>query len=123
MKKRLRKKLRVGEFNEMGFLVGYRYAADKSESDRFELLERFLEKAIEANGLLCIGFPKEEQQNQFDAFVMLDESRGSVKEEQRQAVMEWLKGEGEISSYHVSPLMDAWYSDFSSEHQAEWQTK
>ncbi len=123
MKKRLRKKLRTGEFSEMGFLMGYRYAADKSEADRFELLERFLEKAVESNGLLCIGFPKEEQENQFEAFVMLDETRGSVKEEQRLAVAEWLKGEPEINAFHIGPLMDAWYSDFSAEHPAEWQTK
>jgi uncharacterized protein YggL (DUF469 family) len=123
MKKRLRKKLRLNEFREMGFLLGYRYAADKSESDRYELLENFLEKAIETNGLLCIGFPKETEDNQFEAFVMVDEPRGSVNEEQRSAVMDWLKAEGEISAYHASPLMDAWYSDFSGDHVADWQTK
>ncbi len=123
MKKRLRKKLRVGEFSEFGFLMGYRYAEDKSEADRYELLERFLEKAIEANGLLCIGFPKEKQDNQFEAFVMVDESRGSVADEQRQAVAEWLKSDAEINAWHVSPLMDAWYSDFSIEREADWQTK
>jgi len=123
MKKRLRKKLRLGEFKELGFLLGYRYAEDKSEPDRYELLERFLEKAIEDNGLLCIGFPKESQQNQFEAFVMVDESRGSVGDEQRQTVAQWMKSEAEISAWYVSPLMDAWYSDFNTDHEADWQTK
>lgn len=123
MKKRLRKKLRLNEFREQGFLMGYRFSADKNESDRYELLEKFLEKAIEENGLLCIGFPGETEENQFEAFVMVDEPRGSVNEEQRTAVNEWLKNETEINAYHVSPLMDAWYSDFSGDHTAEWQTK
>lgn len=123
MKKRLQKKLRLGKFCEFGFLMGYRYAADKTEAQRYELLERFLEKAIEANGLLCIGFPKEGQDNQFQAFVMLDQSRGSVSEEQRQAVQDWLKADSEINAYHVSPLMDAWYSDFNAEPSGDWQTK
>lgn len=123
MKKRLRKKLRVAEYREQGFLMGYRHSADKGESERYELLERFLEKAVEANGLLCVGFPKEAVENQFEAFVMLDESRGSVAEEQRQAVLDWLKAETEITAYHAGPLIDAWYSDFSAKGEADWQQK
>ena len=37
--------------------------------------------------------------------------RGSVSEEQRQAVENWLKARSELAVCEVGPLQDAWYPD------------
>ncbi|WP_407291071.1 YggL family protein [Stutzerimonas zhaodongensis] len=101
--RRLRKKLCVDEFQELGFEVNltYRDGLDSKAVDTF--LEAFLNEAIEANGLGYIG-------GEDYGFVCLS-SRGSVNEEQRGQVDSWLKGRDELSEFNVSPLMDVWYPE------------
>ncbi|MBA1275189.1 YggL family protein [Stutzerimonas azotifigens] len=99
--RRLRKKLCVDEFQELGFEVtmNYRDSLDSAAVDGF--LESFLNEAIEANGLGYVG-------GEDYGFVCLGR-RGSVTEEQRGAVESWLKGREELAEVTVSPLMDVWY--------------
>ena len=51
VKKRLRKKRRVGEFQEFGFGAGFRFSDLLTMEARNNLLNRFIEEAIEKNGL------------------------------------------------------------------------
>jgi len=55
MRKRLRKKLRVGEFIELGFTARYQVKAGLSSAALDSLLDRFILEAIEANDLHCGG--------------------------------------------------------------------
>ena len=101
--RRLRKKLCVDEFQELGFEVtlNYREGIDSKAVNAF--LQGFLRDAIEGNGLGYIG-------GEDYGFVCLAR-RGSVNEEQRQQVEAWLKDRAELAEYQVSPLMDVWYPE------------
>ncbi|MGK9064164.1 YggL 50S ribosome-binding family protein [Stutzerimonas chloritidismutans] len=101
--RRLRKKLCVDEFQELGFEVTLTYqdGLDSKAVDAF--LETFLTDAIEAHGLGYVG-------GEDYGFVCLA-SRGSVSEEQRAQVEAWLKGRSELAEANVSPLMDVWYPE------------
>ena len=101
--RRLRKKLCVDEFQELGFEVNLTYRDGLEAKAVDEFLEAFLNEAIEANGLGYIGGVDY-------GFVCLA-SRGSVNEEQRGQVEAWLKGRSELSELNVSPLMDVWYPE------------
>lgn len=108
--RRLRKKLCVDEFQELGFEINltYREGIEANEVDEF--LEAFLDNAMEASGLGYIG-------GEDYGFVCLAR-RGSVTEEQRKQVEAWLKGRNELSAYTVSPLMDVWYPENEINAQA-----
>lgn len=101
--RRLRKKLCVDEFQELGFelILNYREDLDELAADAF--LQQFLKEAIEANGLIFIGC---------DEFGMVClGKRGSVTAEQRAAVDAWLKGRSELDGYRIGELADAWYPE------------
>ncbi|MDM7857331.1 YggL family protein [Thiopseudomonas acetoxidans] len=99
--RRLRKKLCVDEFQELGFEVQLEYPEDTTDETVEAFFSDFIVQAIEANGLALIGGPEY-------SLVCLAK-RGSVSEEQRAAVEGWLKARKEHSSCTVSPLLDAWY--------------
>ena len=105
MRKRLRKKLRKGEFQEMGFQVKFHLLADLDEPCQGSFFDTFIEQAIEGNGLICGGGFG----TAWDVFVTLD-GRGSATEEHRRRVRDWLLGNPVVSSVQVGSLVDAWYS-------------
>ncbi len=108
MKKRLRKKKRVGKFQEFGFQTGFRFSDELDIRSRNDLIDRFIEKAIEDNGLQFGGGGESE----WNGFVELDKPRGSTSNHQREAVKQWFIRESQILEYYVTPLIDAWYDDF-----------
>jgi uncharacterized protein len=105
MRKRLRKKLHRGEFQELGFEVCFRVADDISDEAFDGIVDPFISQAIEANGLLCGGGGKKPE---WGVFVTLDR-RGSATEAHRQAVQRWLTARPEVKEIRVGPLVDAWY--------------
>lgn len=103
MKKRLRKKKRVGEFQEFGFDVD---AGLRSNMDR-EALRAFSDRfiaCIEANklafgggiGPMVGGFV-----TRFD--------RGSATEVDRSSITTFLKSDRDVVQHQVGALRDAWY--------------
>ncbi len=106
MKKRLRKKKRLGEFQEFGFKAGFRFSNQLSNQSRNDLLNRFIEIAIEKNGLQYGGGGGA---NEWNGFVVLNKSRGSALEKHRQAVGSWFIHEAEVREYYVTDMIDAWY--------------
>jgi uncharacterized protein YggL (DUF469 family) len=52
MKKRLRKKLRRGEFQELGFEVRFRAVDDIPDETFDDIVDALISQAIEANGLI-----------------------------------------------------------------------
>jgi uncharacterized protein len=104
VRKRLRKKLHQGEFQEMGFEVQFRVAADMSDAAFDAFIDAFLEQAIEANGLMFGGGGRRE----WNGFVTL-EGRGSATDDHRQLVQRWLESQSQIVEHQVGLLVDAWY--------------
>ena len=100
--RRLRKKLCVDEFQEIGFELNMSYPDDLGDQAIEDFLDQFL-KMLADNGLGYVG-------GDDFGFVCLGK-RGSVSAEQRATVEAWLKGRKELSTVEVSPLMDVWYPD------------
>ena len=98
--RRLRKKLCVDEFQELGFelQLSYPESTDDAAVEAF-----FAVEGIEGNGMALIGGE--------EFAVVCSGKRGSVTEEQRATVEAWLKARPELSSFEVSPLLDVWYPD------------
>jgi uncharacterized protein len=104
MKKRLRKKLRLGEFQEFGFSIAFRMSSTLSTKDRDVLLDAFIDM-IEQNGLQFGGGGL----NDWEGFVNLD-SRGTATEQHRQVVHEWLDGHPQVEDVVVGQLVDVWHT-------------
>ena len=100
--RRLRKKLCVDEFAEIGFELNLSYPDDLSDEAIESFLDQFI-AMIASNGLGYVG-------GDDYGFVCLGK-RGSVTAEQRATVEAWLKARSELSQVEVSPLMDVWYPD------------
>ncbi len=102
MKKRLRKKLRMGEFRDVGFEVRFRFAEDLSPEDRNRLLDDFLDQAIVDNGLLFVGGGGSD----WEGFVAVEGAEGTVTEEHRERVAAWLDNDSRILDSSVGPLTE-----------------
>lgn len=102
--RRLRKKLRVGEFREDGFAVRFRFVPGIDHEARGEVLWRFITAAVEPRALRFGGGEH--------GFVTRA-GRGSTSEEDRAAVRAWLVGCGNVTDVVVGPNEDAWYGTTS----------
>lgn len=99
--RRQRKKLHVGEFQEFGFA----FKTQLKEGARDEVfMDALLEEVIEPKGLEFGGWTT-------GGFVT-KAVRGTVSEEERAAVIDWLRARSDIASARASKLVDAWYTDF-----------
>ena len=96
MKKRLRKKLRKGEFQEMGFYIRFRLPEDLGEEDLDAFLDQFLTEAIDAQELDFGGGGRHEWQG----FVVLNR-RGSATEEHRKHVDGWLSSHPQVLEHRA----------------------
>ena len=104
MRKRLQKKLRLGEFQEFGFELRFRLdpALSDQEVDRFT--DSFILQGIEANDLMCgSGCGRE-----WDVFVTRAR-RGSLTDGQVAAVRAWLEAHPSVRDVRLGELQDAWY--------------
>jgi uncharacterized protein len=105
MKERLRKKRRVGEFQEMGFEVSFDIQKDLTVIEKNTIHEDFITQAVEANGLQFGGGGD----THWKGFVALNKSRGSVTLHHRETVRRWLEENLKISNIRIGELRDAWY--------------
>jgi hypothetical protein len=98
---RLRKKLCVGEFKELGFDLDLSFpeGADEAAVDAF--YEAFFTEAIDPAGLIYGGGD--------DSGFVCCAGRGSVTEAQRADIDKWLASAKGLQSYRVGELVDAWY--------------
>lgn len=100
-------------------MVGFRFSDGLDIKARNDLIERFIEHAIEGNGLQFGGGGVAAE---WDGVVVLDEPKGTVSKYHREAVEKWLVQEPQILEYYVSSKIDAWYGDF--EHvETPWVKK
>ena len=101
--RRLRKKLCVDEFQELGFELTMTFKPELSDQVLDTFVDQFLDDAIAASGLDYVGGE--------DYGLVCLAKRGSVNEEQRAAVEAWLKGRDELQGFDLSPLQDVWYPE------------
>ncbi|HYD94947.1 MAG TPA: YggL family protein, partial [Noviherbaspirillum sp.] len=102
---RQRKKLRLGEFQELGFEITANSAAALAPDARNAFINDLVEAVAERGLLFGGGF-----NDGLAGFVVVDAMRGSVSEEQRASLKTWLESRQELRDVVVGPLKDAWYS-------------
>ncbi|MBA4109800.1 MAG: hypothetical protein C0487_09435 [Leptothrix sp. (in: Bacteria)] len=97
--RRQRKKLRVAEFQQLGFL--FEAELGKNADDE-ALVDSFLVEAIEPRNLSFGGWATGGAIDKL--------GRQSVTEEDRSAVLSWLAARPEVTALSASGLVDMWYS-------------
>lgn len=101
--RRLRKKLRIGEFQELGFTWEASFKLPLSPDQAEALVDALIVEAIEPGELAFGGW--------VSGGVVTRPGRGSVSESQRLAVLSWLRARSEIAQVRASELFDIWYAD------------
>jgi uncharacterized protein YggL (DUF469 family) len=103
--RRLRKKMRVDEFQELGFDLAWKFADGTSNEQIDQFLDTLFSEVIEPNGL---GFGGEGDLLWHG--LICTQKLGKCTEEHRQLVESWFKGK-QIDSIKVSPLYDVWWAE------------
>lgn len=101
---RLRKKLRVGEFTELGFNLKFSLKSELDEAAQHTFFDAFLGESLEQAGLAFFGF--DDNAGNIEGFVT-SSKRGSVSEAQRSGFESWLKARSEVAKIDVSELKDS----------------
>jgi uncharacterized protein len=104
MRRRVRKKLRRGEFKELGFELRFSLPPELDEDQLLAFWDRFIGDAVEANDLSCGGGSG----HSWDVIVFRN-GRESASEKDQQLLQEWLEREAFVSDIHIGPLVDTWY--------------
>ncbi len=104
LKKRLRKKYHLNEFQKLGFevLVNFKKEMDETRFDRFR--HRFIGE-IESHGLVCGGGG---DYNVWQAFVTSAKKFESPKNIEKEKIKTWLQNHSGIESFNVGEFKDAW---------------
>jgi uncharacterized protein YggL (DUF469 family) len=105
MRKRLRKKKHLKEFQELGFQVEWRFAPPLTLEEIDPFWDGWID-LMEANRLSFGGGGDTVQGSGF----ITRERRGSSTEQDRSLVNDWLQVQSKITQVNVGPLEDAWYS-------------
>ncbi|KHN51239.1 YggL family protein [Pectobacterium fontis] len=101
--RRLRKKLHIDEFQELGFSVSFRFPEGTSVEDIDQLMDKFVDDVIEPQGLAFEG----SGYLQWEGLICL-QKLGHCTEEHRQLVSRWLE-EQKLTDVKVSDLFDIWW--------------
>lgn len=105
MKKRLRKKKRVGEFKVFGVSIAMKLSED-TDFDSF--IDIFFSEAIEANGCYFGGGG---QKKRFSGFIELGRST-DLPEERLKRISAWIDTSNDVEEYKIGKIIDAWYGPF-----------
>jgi len=105
MKKRLRKKKRIGEFKEFGFEVRGDLRPGASGDDIEAFVDRLID-VVEARSLAFGGGAG--RNDKLDGFITRA-GRGSATVEDRAALAAFLDGDAEVARHEVGALRDAWH--------------
>ncbi|PLK47893.1 50S ribosome-binding protein YggL [Uliginosibacterium sp. TH139] len=104
---RQRKKLRVGEYRETGFELRLVFS-EALDARAYMPVWEGLRACAREEGLMLVGLGGQLPLSETDAFVC-SEGPGTVREEARQAVLDWLKTQVSVREVEAGPLKDAWY--------------
>ena len=103
MRKRLRKKNRVGEYRELEFPVAFRLNSKLSEEE----VDAFLQEAVAAMEARGLAFVATGDVEWHGAVARL--GRGSPDETDQDFVREWLEADERVESVVIGVLQDAWH--------------
>lgn len=99
--RRLRKKLRIGEFRELGFSVSVDWGCAPTDGEQAAFLDALLDQVVELRGLAYGGGAE-------GGFVSCF-GRGSATQADREAVSAWLATQQKIKAATVGPWQDCWH--------------
>lgn len=109
--RRLRKKLRVGEFRELGFELALQFAGDLTTAADDAFWHAFIVDCIERRGLVYGGAT---------TGTVARAGRGSASPEDREAVRAWLAARAEVLRFELGPLDDVWYPAHTVPMEGTW---
>lgn len=101
--RRLRKKLHIEEFQELGFSVAWRFAEGVAVEDIDGTLDAFIDEVIEPNGLAFDG----SGYLQWEGLICLQKI-GHCTDAHREQVKNWLEAR-KLTEVKVSDLFDFWW--------------
>ena len=107
LNRRQRKKLRVGEFQELVFEVRVQFRQPMDDAAHDAFLDEFIE-IIESRHLAVGGMGGQLPLMETDGVVSAW-GRGSPTEVDRAAVADWLRQHPDVASADVGDLVDGWY--------------
>lgn len=107
LKPRQRKKLRVGEFQEHCFDVELVFHAPMRGEPYHDFINDFF-GFLEQRGLLGGGFGGKEPFSETEGVIARIE-RGSPDEQDREAVVTWLRARQEVVDARAKDFKDAWH--------------
>lgn len=103
--RRLRKKLHIEEFKELGFTVSWSFDEGTSEETIDNVVDQFIIEAIQANGLAYEGSGYLSWQG-----IICTQKLGNCTEENRDVVTKWLENHG-LKNVKTSELIDIWWDE------------
>jgi len=104
LNRRQRKKLRVGEFQELVFEVSIRFGQPMEGPRLDAFMDEFID-LVESRRLVAGGGGGGLEAE----WVVSTWNRGSTTEEDRRAVLDWLLSHPEVADAKAGALMDGWY--------------
>ncbi|WP_417069888.1 50S ribosome-binding protein YggL [Niveibacterium terrae] len=104
---RQRKKLRLGEFQELGLEIRLKFAQPQQDEALWAFADAFID-LVESRKLVLSGFGGATPLVETEIFVTRD-GRGSVSEEDVAVLLDWLKAKAEVASAETDGRIDAWY--------------
>lgn len=107
LKPRQRKKLRVGEFKEHCFDIELVFNAPMRGEPYHDFINDFF-GFLEQRNLLGGGFGGREPFSETEGVIARIE-RGSPSEEDREAVVQWLRARPEVVDARAQDFKDAWH--------------
>ncbi len=101
--RRLRKKMHIDEFQELGFSVGFTFPQGATEQAIDSTVDALIEEAIDPNGLAFDG----SGYLQWEGLICLQQT-GKCTEAHRELVRKWLE-ERKLENVKVTELFDVWW--------------
>jgi Uncharacterized protein conserved in bacteria len=103
--RRLRKKLHIDEFKELGFTISWSFNEGTDEATLDKVVDQFIREVIEPNGLAYEGSGFLNWQG-----IICTQKLGNCTEEHRTLVTNWLENHG-LKNVEASQLIDIWWDD------------
>ncbi|EXU74169.1 YggL family protein [Erwinia mallotivora] len=101
--RRLRKKMHIAEFQELGFSIGFAFPEGTSEETIDTTLDALINEVIDPNGLAFDG----SGYLQWEGLICLQQT-GKCTEEHRELVRKWLS-DRQLNNIQVTELFDVWW--------------
>ncbi|WP_392559531.1 YggL family protein [Orbus mooreae] len=103
--RRLKKKLHIEEFKELGFTVSWSFNEGSDEKVLDTTVDQFIREVIVPNGLAYEGSGYLNWQG-----LVCTQKLGNCTEEHRKIVADWLNAHG-LKDVKTGPLIDIWWDD------------